>query len=304
MTVGASPLPRVAITAGDPSGIGPEIAAAAARDPRVLACCTPVIYGPTTPAELGQFPCGQIDARSGRKAYDLVVAATRDALAGRVDAIATAPVNKAAFAAAGLPWLGHTDLLAHLTGARNHAMMFWSQAFSVVLATVHIPLSRVPRAITEDGLVSLIGLTARAMPDFGVAAPRLAVAGLNPHAGEGGLLGPEDDAIIRPAIERARQNGVNVVGPLPADTLFVKAARREFDVVVAMYHDQGLVPVKLAAFGQSVNVTIGLPIIRTSVDHGTAFDIARRGKADAGSMVEAVCLAARLAKVKGEKLAS
>jgi 4-hydroxythreonine-4-phosphate dehydrogenase len=298
VSAGTAPLPRIAITVGDPSGIGPEVAVAAARDPRVLACCTPIVYGPTTPEDLAEYPCGQVNARSGQRAYELVVAAAEDALAGRVDAIATAPVNKAAFSAAGLPWLGHTDLLAHLTGATDHAMMFWSKAFSVVLATVHIPLSAVPGAITEDGLVRTIRLTARSLPAFGVAHPRLAVAGVNPHAGESGLLGSEDDAVVRPAVERARRDGINVVGPLPADTLFVRAARGDFDVVVAMYHDQGLVPVKLAAFGESVNVTIGLPIIRTSVDHGTAFDIARQGRADAGSMVAAVCLAARLARAR------
>jgi 4-hydroxythreonine-4-phosphate dehydrogenase len=174
-------------------------------------------------------------------------------------------------------------------------MMFWSERLRVVLATVHIPLAEVPRAITTDGLVNLLSLTARSLPRFGFPHPRLAVAGLNPHAGEGGLLGTEDAAIMAPAVTRARERGIDASGPFPADTLFVRAAGGEFDAVIAAYHDQGLVPVKLIAFGRSVNVTLGLPIVRTSVDHGTAFDIARRGVARPGSMVEAIRLAARLA---------
>jgi 4-hydroxythreonine-4-phosphate dehydrogenase len=293
-----SPIPRIAVTVGDPSGIGPEIAVKAASHARVVEVCEPIIYGPTDAAGLAAFPVGVVNAASGQAAYDLIVRAVGDARAGRVDAIATAPVSKAAFAAAGLPWRGHTDLLAHLCGrdANDVAMLFWSDALRVVLATVHIPLSDVPRAITTDGLVRTIALTAASLPSFGIARPRIAVAGLNPHAGEGGLLGPEDDAIIAPAVRQARERGLDVSGPYPADTLFVRAARGDFDVAIAMYHDQGLVPVKLAAFGKSVNVTIGLPIVRTSVDHGTAFDIARRGVADEGSMVEAIVLAARLAR--------
>jgi 4-hydroxythreonine-4-phosphate dehydrogenase len=287
--------PVIAITAGDPSGIGPEIALKASVDARVTAVCEPVIYGPTTPEALAAFPCGEVSAASGRAAYEAIVAATQDALAGRVAAIATAPINKAAFAAAGLGWPGHTDLLAHLCGATDVAMMFWSDRLRVVLATVHIPLADVPAALTIDGLTRVIRLTAASLPRFGIPSPRLGVAGLNPHAGEQGLLGREDEAVVAPAVAAARAAGVNATGPFPADTLFVRAARGEFDAVIAMYHDQGLVPVKLIAFGQAVNVTLGLPIIRTSVDHGTAFDIARQGKADHRSLVEAVLLAARLA---------
>jgi 4-hydroxythreonine-4-phosphate dehydrogenase len=290
--------PVVAVTTGDPSGIGPEIVRAAVADPRVLAVCEPVVYGPVNADELAPYPVGQVSAVSGRAAYDIVVRATSDALAGRVDAIATAPINKASFAAAGLHWKGHTDLLAHLCQAPDIAMMFWSDVLRVVLATVHIPLAEVPRALTREQLERLIALTARSMPDFGLANPRIAVAGLNPHAGEDGLMGSEERTTMRPAVEAQRAAGVNVDGPFPADTLFVRAARGDFDVVIAAYHDQGLVPVKLVAFGRSVNVTIGLPIVRTSVDHGTAFDIAGKGKADAGSMVEAVLLAARLADAR------
>lgn len=289
------PLPRIAITIGDPSGIGPEIAVKAAEDARVRAACVPVLYGPIDATALSEFPSGVVNAAAGRTAYDLIVLATADALARRVDAIVTAPINKAAFAAAGLEWKGHTDLLGHLCGTPDVAMMFWSDRLRVVLATVHIPLADVPAAITTSGLVWLISLTARSLPDFGVKMPRIALAGLNPHAGEDGLLGLQEREVMAPAVRQAREQGIDVSGPFPADTLFVRAARGEFDVVIAAYHDQGLVPVKLLAFGTSVNVTLGLPIIRTSVDHGTAFDIARKGVADHGSMVEAVLLAARLA---------
>jgi 4-hydroxythreonine-4-phosphate dehydrogenase len=293
-------LPIVAVTVGDPSGIGPEIAVRAAEDSRVTAVCRPVLYGPHTADAIAAFPAGEINARSGRAAYDAIVAATQDALAGRVAAIATAPVNKAAWAAADLPWPGHTELLAHLCGVSDVAMMFWSEALRVVLVTVHMPLSEVPRALTADRLLSVIRLTARSLPRFGIAHPRLGVAGLNPHAGEHGLIGTEEQTAVIPAIEMARAGGIDVTGPWPADTLFVRALRGDFDVVVAAYHDQGLIPVKLAAFGRAVNVTLGLPVVRTSVDHGTAFDIARKGVADPGSLVEAVLLAARLSGSAGD----
>jgi 4-hydroxythreonine-4-phosphate dehydrogenase len=288
-------LPIVAITVGDPAGIGPEIAVEASRHPRVTAVCRPRLYGPHSAEELSRFPAGEVAAIAGRSAYESIVAAVGDARAGVVHAVATAPVNKAALAAAGLPWKGHTDLLAHLCGVDDVAMMFWSEALRVVLATVHIPLADVARTLTTERLLSVIRLTAAELPRFGIPSPRLAVAGLNPHAGEGGLLGTEDHAVLAPAVTAARSLGIDVTGPLPADTVFLRAVRGAFDVVIAAYHDQGLVPVKLLAFGKSVNVTLGLPIVRTSVDHGTAFDIARAGTADASSMVEAVVLAARLA---------
>jgi 4-hydroxythreonine-4-phosphate dehydrogenase len=285
--------PRIAITAGDPAGIGPEIAARAAADPRVLAVCDPVVYGPPAAST---FAPGVLSAEAGRAAYDVIVRAVDDARRGVVQAIATAPVNKEAFRLAGLPWHGHTDLLAHLTGAREVAMMFDSEVLRVVLATVHIPLAEVPRALTAASLESTIALTARELPRFGVPTPRIAVAGLNPHAGEHGLFGCEEQTVMAPAIAACRSRGIDVAGPFPADTIFVRARRGEFDVVVACYHDQGLIPVKLVAFGQAVNVTLGLPIVRTSVDHGTAFDIAGQGIADPQSMIAAVLLAARLAR--------
>ena len=284
--------PRIGITAGDPAGIGPEIARKAADDPGVRAVCEPVIYGPAPGVT---FAPGVLAADAGRAAYEAICAAVRDAQDGVLAAVATAPVNKRAFARAGLPWKGHTDLLGHLTGSPRVAMMFWSEPLKVVLATVHVPLSEVPRALTEELLVSIIELTASELPRFGVTTPRLALAGLNPHAGEDGLLGDEEQRVLRPAVAAVRERGIAIEGPFPADTLFVRAARGEFDAVVACYHDQGLIPVKLLAFGRSVNVTLGLPIIRTSVDHGTAFDIAGRNIANPSSMIEAVLLAARLA---------
>jgi 4-hydroxythreonine-4-phosphate dehydrogenase len=283
--------PRIAITTGDPAGIGPEVAAKAAADPRVRAVCEPILYGP---AGGRQFAPGALSADAGRAAYDTIVRAVGDAQHGTVDAIATAPVNKEAFRLAGLPWSGHTDLLAHLTGAPHVAMMFYSDPLRVVLATVHIALAEVPRQLTRQSLEATVALTAEAMPRFGIAAPKIAVAGLNPHAGEHGLFGHEEEKTLAPAIAACRARGVNVSGPFPGDTVFVRAQRGEFDVVIACYHDQGLIPVKLLAFGQAVNVTLGLPIVRTSVDHGTAFDIAGRGVADPESMVAAVLLAARL----------
>jgi 4-hydroxythreonine-4-phosphate dehydrogenase len=283
--------PRIAITVGDPAGIGPEVAARAAADPRVLGVCEPVLYGPP-PSD--SFIPGTLSAESGRAAYDAVVRAVDAAMGHEVDAIATAPVNKEAFRLAGLPWAGHTDLLAHLTGARHVAMMFHSEALRVVLATVHIALADVPGALTRASFEATIDLTARELPRFGIARPRVAVAGLNPHAGEHGLFGCEEQTIIAPAVAACRARGIDVAGPFPADTLFVRARGGEFDVVIACYHDQGLIPVKLVAFGRAVNVTLGLPIVRTSVDHGTAFDIAGKGVADPESMVAAVLLAAKL----------
>ena len=283
--------PRIALTVGDPAGIGPEIARKAACSARVTDVCEPVIYAPPTEQ---RFAPGVLCAEAGRAAYDIIVAAVRDAQAGIVDGIATAPVNKLAFAQAGLPWKGHTDLLGHLTGAKQVAMLFWSEPLKVVLATVHVPLADVSRTLTRELLESVVSLTAAEMPMFGVTKPRLAVAGLNPHAGEGGVLGDEEGRVIAPAVAALQSRGIDVSGPIPGDTVFVRATRGEFDCVIACYHDQGLIPVKLAAFGQAVNVTLGLPIVRTSVDHGTAFDIAGQDRADASSMIEATVLAARL----------
>jgi len=285
--------PRVAITVGDPAGIGPEVAAKAAVDARVLEVCEPVVYGPPNGSV---FTPGALSGEAGRAAHEVIVRAVSDAMDGTVQAIATAPINKEAFRLAGLKWAGHTDLLAHLTGAKRVAMMFYSDRLVVVLVTVHIPLAEVPEALTKERVQATIALTAESVPRFTKVPPRIAVAGLNPHAGEHGLFGAEEDRVLVPAIAECRARGIDVSGPYPADTVFVRATRGEFDVVVACYHDQGLIPVKLVAFGEAVNVTLGLPIIRTSVDHGTAFDIAGKGIADPGSMIAAVLLAARLAR--------
>lgn len=288
------PKPRIALTVGDPAGIGPEIVAKAAADPGVLAVCEPVIFGARAD---GVHP-GEVSAAAGRAAYDTIVAAVAAARRGEVDAMATAPINKLAFARAGLHWKGHTDLLAHLCETPRVAMLFHAPQLKVVLITVHVPLRDVPALLTRELVAETIRLTAEALPQFGIARPRLALAGLNPHAGESGVLGSEDEEVLAPAVAAARAAGIDLSGPFPADTVFVRAARGEFDCVLACYHDQGLIPVKLLAFGQAVNVTIGLPIIRTSVDHGTAFDIAGKGVADAGSMIEAVKLAAQMVTAK------
>jgi 4-hydroxythreonine-4-phosphate dehydrogenase len=287
--------PRIAITVGDPAGIGPEIAAKAAADERVCAACEPVLYGP--PADQ-RFEPGVLSADAGRAAYDAICAAVKDTLAGVVGGIATAPINKLAFARAGLPWKGHTDLIAHLTGSSRVAMMFWSEPIKVVLATVHVPLASVPSMLTRSLVDDIINLTAHELPTFGVARARIAVAGLNPHAGEAGLLGTEEEQVLKPAVEAARARGIDIAGPFPGDTVFLRAVAGDFDAVLACYHDQGLIPVKLMAFGHAVNVTLGLPIVRTSVDHGTAFDIAGRNVANPSSMIEAVLLAARLATAR------
>ena len=296
---GQQALPRIAITVGDPAGIGPEIAQKAAADPSVRAICEPIVFAPPADASI---KAGEVSAAAGRAAYDTIVKAVDAAKRRDVDAIATAPINKLAFAQAGLEWKGHTDLLAHLCGTDHVAMMFHSPQLKVVLITVHVPLKNVSALLTPALVDRTIALTVDAMKQFGTSQPKLAVAGLNPHAGENGVIGDEDDRVLRPGVERARARGVDIQGPIPGDTVFVRAVRGksggEFDCVIACYHDQGLIPVKLLAFGSAVNVTIGLPIIRTSVDHGTAFDIAGKGIAHPGSMIAAVKLAAEMVNTR------
>ena len=287
---------RVGVTMGDPAGIGPEIVLKGIADPRVRAVCEPVLYGPRTAAERERFTPGVLSADAGRVACEAVERAVADAMAGQIDAVATGPIHKEALALAGFAWRGHTELLAHLTGARDVAMMFHSPRLRVVLATVHVPLSSVPSLLTQARVETTLSLAAEALPRFGVATPRLALAGLNPHAGEGGLMGSEEQEVLVPAVEAARRRGIDVTGPVPADTVFRQAVDGRFDAVIACYHDQGLIPVKLVGFGEAVNITLGLPIVRTSVDHGTAFDIAGRGVADETSLIHAVVLAARLAR--------
>src|SRR5437867_1652195 len=214
--------PTLGITVGDPAGIGPEIAVKAAGDPRVTEVCEPVLYGPHTRHALKPFQPGTLSADAGRAAHAAIVAAVEDARSGRIGAIATAPINKEAFALAGLPWKGHTDLLAELTGTARVAMMFHADAIRVVLATIHVRLADVPALLTPDLVDFTIDITARELPRFGYAHPRIALAGLNPHAGEHGVIGTEDETVLRPAIDRARTRGIAITGPWPGDKVLVR----------------------------------------------------------------------------------
>jgi len=265
-----------------PENTASAIAAMPAGMIPVVACL------PTLPDDL---PPGRIDARAGRAAYDYVCAATDDALAGRLRAVVTAPLSKAAMQAAGIAYPGHTEILAERSGVCDYAMMLANDALRVLLVTIHIPLSSVPAAITPEAELLAIRLAHRACLHLGIARPRVAVAGLNPHAGEDGKFGREDIDVIAPAIAAARAEGVDASGPWPGDTVFMRARQGEFDIVVAQYHDQGLIPVKYLGIDEGVNVTVGLPFVRTSVDHGTAFDIAGRGIANPASLRAAVDLA-------------
>jgi 4-hydroxythreonine-4-phosphate dehydrogenase len=224
------------------------------------------------------------------------------AIQRRIAAMVTCPINKTAMQLAGFPYNGHTELLAERTKSDNYAMMFAGDRLRVVLATIHVPLRDVPSILSKQKILRTIKLTWQTLQErFGVKTPRIAVAGLNPHAGESGMFGNEEKDIIAPAIAQARNEGVDVVGPLPPDTLFYHAAKGRYDVVVSMYHDQGLIPFKLMHFNNGVNVTIGLPIIRTSVDHGTAYDIAGTGIADPGSLIAAINMAVQQAAYASKK---
>ncbi|MHC3909314.1 4-hydroxythreonine-4-phosphate dehydrogenase PdxA [Achromobacter marplatensis] len=248
----------------------------------VIAC------SPALPADL---PAGQISAEAGRGAYDYVCAAIDDAQAGRIRAIVTAPLNKKSMHEAGIDYPGHTEILAERSATQDFAMMLANDELRVLLVTIHVALADVIARITPEAELTAMRLADRACRQMGIAAPRVAVAGLNPHAGEGGKFGREDIDIIEPAIARARDEGIDASGPWPGDTIFMRARRGEFDIVVAQYHDQGLIPVKYLGLDHGVNVTVGLPFVRTSVDHGTAFDIAGRGVADQASLVAAFDLA-------------
>jgi 4-hydroxythreonine-4-phosphate dehydrogenase len=230
------------------------------------------------------LPIGQVDARAGRASYDYVVRAIDEAVAGNIGAIVTAPINKEAMKLGGLNYPGHTEILAERTGTDKFAMMLANDELRVILVTIHVSLRDAIDLVTENSVFRTIELAHWAGKAYGIASPRVAVAGLNPHAGENGMFGREDLDIIAPAISRAQEVGINASGPWPGDTIFMRARRGEFDIVVAQYHDQGLIPVKYLGIDNGVNVTIGLPFIRTSVDHGTAFDIAGQGKADHSSL--------------------
>lgn len=276
--------PRLAVTLGDPRGIGPEVVSRALAQPPPLEAEISVLGSRESGGELSE-------EAAGRVAGQAIEQAARLALAHQVDAIVTGPVHKQALHRAGYRYPGVTELLAHLAGDAPVAMMLATGTLRVVLVTTHLALRNVPAAVTVERVVEAGRITTDALRRWwGIAEPRLAVCALNPHAGEGGLFGDEDDRVLRPA---ARTLGA--AGPLPADTVFVKALRGEFDAVLAPYHDVGMTAVKVAGFGKGVNVTLGLPFIRTAPDHGTAFDIVGTGKADPSSMRAALELAAQLA---------
>lgn len=301
---------RLAITLGDPRGIGPEVTIAAARSVRADTAARLIFIGPeSSPARahadqyisVGHYIEG-VAASAGRIAGQSIEYAVGLAMRGEVDAIVTAPLDKSALHAGGFEFPGHTEMLAELAQAPAVVMMLAAEKTSVggplrvVLATTHMPLAKVPQALTIDVLVEQTRITCAALKQrWHIGVPRVALCAFNPHASDGGLFGDEEARIYQPAIERLRAGGLDVSGPIPADTVFLRTARGEFDVVIAPYHDVGMAAFKTAAFGQGVNVTLGLPFIRTSPDHGTAMDIAGTGLADSSSMEEAIRLAIRLA---------
>lgn len=302
---------------GDPAGVGPELCLRLLADPRVREFCTPLVYGdlevlnrvashlgwPSANVadvqnleETGSFEPGRVSAACGAAAYRFFTAAITDALAGRVDAITTCPINKESLHAAGIAEPGHTEILAKSFPGRAYCMMLTAPEITCSLVTAHVGYREVPALLTMNRILDTIELTAAAMQRIRGEKPRLLVCGLNPHAGEHGLFGDrEEERIILPAIEAARAKGIDVDGPLPPDTAFLPKYRKNADAYICMYHDQGLIPLKVLAFEEAVNVTLGLPIVRTSVDHGTAFDIAWQGTADVSSLIQAVRLAAKLA---------
>ena len=334
--------PVLGVTMGDPAGVGPEIIARAGADASVRKICRPVVLGAAVTmrealalvgspltlhtvqhiadcrwvdgtlevldfanVDMATLPRCEVSAAAGRAGYEFLERAIRLALAHEIDAIVTAPLNKEALAAAGVQHSGHTEILAELTNTRDYAMLLMGKELRVIHVTTHVALRRVPDLVTRDRVLRTIRLAQRTLEGLGLPRGRIAVAGLNPHAGEDGLFGDEEGREIIPAIEAGRAEGLNITGPLPADTLFSRARGGEFDIVVAMYHDQGHIPVKTLGFEydesakkwtglSGVNVTVGLPFLRVSVDHGTAFDRAWKGIANHESMVEALELAATM----------
>ena len=328
-------MPRIGITMGDPAGIGPEVVLKAVAEEEVRRACIPVIIGDapllahtarTLDLQSGYdivradepFPehsepviyhLGNIhgfiepgiqSGAAGKAAGGYIEAAVELCAAGSIDAVATAPINKRALFLGGYSFPGHTEFFAHLTGAEEYAMAFVAGNLRIVLISTHVPLAEAIRLVERDRVLEIINLTHRELQRWGIERPRLAVAALNPHGAEGGLFGVEEASEIMPAIDAGRRDDINVQGPYSADTVFLRASRGEFDAVVACYHDQAMIPVKCLSFGEAVNVTLGLPFIRTSVDHGTAFDIAGKGLAEHSSMVAAIKLAAELSQRAGE----
>lgn len=325
---------KIAITMGDPAGVGPEIIVRTLSDVRIRESCIPVVIGDRIVLEeamrltlsplqlrLIKSPAGALSSPEVLNLIDLNLlntdsitsfeknTATEDngracvgyirkavdlALGHEVDALVTAPITKEALKLAGMPWPGHTEMIAEMTGTKDFAMMLAGGPLRVILVTIHTSIKSVPALITRESVLKTLRLAKKACEMMAIEKPRIAVAGLNPHAGEAGMFGDEELKAIIPAIEAARSSGIECTGPHPPDTLFQKAYNGGVDLVVCMYHDQGLIPLKMVAFDKGVNATIGLPIIRTSPDHGTAYDIAWKGIADPSSMTEAITFAARL----------
>lgn len=320
---------KIAITMGEPGGVGPEIIVKALFCAEIRDYCTPVVIGdvkvikravelaglPLKVKSLSKFSdskpeIGTIDvidikspmpfkkgvpsAQGGKAVASYIKRAVELASKKQIDAIVTAPISKESLKLAGYTWQGHTELLAELTKTKDFAMMFVSGKLKVILATIHVSLKEVPHLINEKLILKTITLAKKGSDMLGIKNPRIAIAGLNPHAGEAGLFGDEEIKVIIPAVKKACEKGFKVSGPYPPDVVFYKAYKGDFDIVVCMYHDQGLIPFKMLAFDTGVNVTVGLPIIRTSPDHGTAFDIAWKNIANPSSMLEAIKLAARL----------
>jgi 4-hydroxythreonine-4-phosphate dehydrogenase len=313
---------------GDPAGIGPEICVRAAAAPEIRGVCVPVVTGNVDAmrrtanalkvdvefstdcrdenatlvieagSDIGDVKLGQESTATGAAAASYIERAVELWRRGKIDAITTAPISKHALALAGYDFPGHTEFLGHLTGSTRVVMSFFADKLRIVLLSTHLSLIEAIKKVTKENILDLIEFSDRELSKLLGRGPRLSVAGLNPHASEGGMFGSEESREIAPAIHAAREKGIDVAGPFSPDTIFLRCYRGEFDAVIALYHDQATIPVKAFSFGSAVNVTLGLPLIRTSVDHGTAFDIAGRGIADASSMIAAVKLAAELVKAK------
>ena len=323
-------LPRIAVTTGDPAGIGPEVCLKLLATPEVLEICQPIIFGDASVLNKAAEECGLprprkvvhrleeateacvldfkkiaandyitgcINAATGHAGYHYVTEAIDAALAKIVDAVTTGPLNKEALQMAGVPFPGHTEIFADRTQSERACMLQYSEEVRCVFVSTHVGYAEVPHLLSQERIIDVIELAAEAMERIRKRKPRLLCCGLNPHAGENGLFGNrEEEQIIVPALEKVRERGIDITGPLPPDTTFLPARRKEYDCVVCMYHDQGHIPLKALAFDEAVNTTLGLPIIRTSVDHGTALDIAGQGIANPNSLVEAVKLAVKLSK--------
>lgn len=324
--------PVIAVTMGDPAGVGPELCLRLLREPAILALCRPVIFGDADvlrrvadvlswpfdeewvvsdlsgtedlPCAIWHLPVpglpemlrpGRFTAETGGASFHYIEKAIEAVRARRVAGVTTGPINKGALNAAGIEFPGHTEIFAERTGSARWCMMQWSEVVTCTFVTCHVGYAEVPGLLTPERVLEVIELTDEAMRRLGVERPRLVVCGLNPHAGEAGLFGRgEEESSVLPAVEAARARGIAVDGPLPADTCFIPARRRTTDAFVCLYHDQGHIPLKALAFDSAVNTTLGLPVVRTSVDHGTAGDIAWQGEADPGSLFAAVRLAVRL----------